>query len=67
MENAAVAAEEAAEAFESMKKGIADSIEGSISMLDEFSGGTEATAEEIQKNLDSQIEGISKWSENIRM
>lgn len=67
MENAAVAAEEAAEAFESMKKGIADSIEGSISMLDEFSGGTEATAEEIQKNLDSQIEGISKWSENMQV
>lgn len=66
LENVSMAAEEAAQAFGDMKEGIADSIKNSVSMLDEFSGGAEATAEEIKKNLDSQIEGVSQWSENMK-
>lgn len=60
------ASDEMSDAFNDLKDNISDSIENSISMLDEFSGGTEVTAEEIKKNLDSQIEGISGWSENMQ-
>ena len=66
LEASTVAAEEAAQAFDDLKESISDSIENSISMLNEFSGGTEVTAEEIKKNLDSQIDGISNWSDNMQ-
>lgn len=64
--NTTVASEEMIDAFNDLKDNISDSIENSISMLDEFSGGTEVTAEEIKKNLDSQIDGISNWSDNMQ-
>lgn len=54
------------EAYDNMQQGIADAIENSISFFDEFSGGTEVTAEQIKDNLDSQIEGIRNWSENMQ-
>lgn len=60
------ASDEMSDAFNDLKDNISDSIENSISMLDEFSGGTEVTAEEIKKNLDSQIDGISNWSDNMQ-
>lgn len=65
-EDAAGAVDEAAEAFNDLKESVADSIESSVNMLSEFSGGTEVTAEEIKKNLDSQIEGISGWADNMK-
>lgn len=54
------------EAYDNMQQGIADAIENSISFFDEFSGGTEVTSEQIKANLDSQIEGIQNWSENMQ-
>ena len=69
-EEAAAAVTEATsqiiDAYGTMRDGIADAIEGSISFFDEFSGGTEVTSEEIKANLDSQIEGIQNWSENMQ-
>lgn len=54
------------EAYDNMQQGIADAIENSISFFDEFSGGTEVTSDQIKANLDSQIEGIQNWSENMQ-
>lgn len=65
-EEQAAAVTAISEAYEEMRDSISDAIEDSISMFDEFSGGTEVTAEQIQSNLDSQIEGITQWSENMQ-
>lgn len=54
------------EAYDSMKGSIEDSIDSSISMFDEFSGGTAVSSDQILSNLQSQIDGISKWSENMQ-
>lgn len=59
------ASREIAEAYQGMRDSIADSIKGSVSLFEEFSGGTEVTAEQVKTNLDSQIEGISNWEENM--
>lgn len=65
-EATAEAAEEIAQAYEDMRSSIEESIKGSVDMFEEFSGGTEVTAQEVIQNLDSQISGISNWSENIQ-
>lgn len=57
--------EDLTDAAEDMRKGIEDAMEGAVSAFDEFNAGTEVTAEEIIKNLDSQIEGLSSWSDNM--
>lgn len=63
---AAEAAEEAADAYEAMRVSIANSIEESVDLFDKFSGGAEISAKDVVKNLDSQIDGIGKWSDNMQ-
>lgn len=53
------------DAYSDMRDGIADSIKGSMSLFDEFSGGEETSASKINQNLESQITGIEQWSENM--
>ena len=53
------------EAAEQMRQGIEDSMKGAVSAFEEFNGGAEVTAEEVIKNLDSQIEGLTEWSANM--
>ena len=60
------ASKEIVEAYENMRDGIASSIEGSISLFDEFSGGAEVSAKEMISNLDSQIDGITNWKDNMK-
>lgn len=65
-DDAVNASVEISEAFLDMSESIANSVEGSISMLDKFNGGAEVSAEKIQENLQSQIDGIETWSENMQ-
>ncbi|MFR8171209.1 MAG: phage tail tape measure protein [Marvinbryantia sp.] len=61
------ASEKIAEAYSNMRDSIAGSIEGTVSLFDEFSGGAEVTADEILTNLESQKAGIEQWSENMKI
>lgn len=58
--------EEMEKEYNKMYESISESISGSTSMLKEFSGGTEITAQQIKDNLDSQIKGIGDWSANLQ-
>ena len=59
------AVEEQQEAYAELEESIRGSIKNSISLLEEFSGGTEITSQEILSNLNSQIEGMTKWADNM--
>lgn len=59
------ATEEQAEAYEELKQSISDSVSNSISMFDEFSGGEKITSKEILENLNSQIDGMTNWADNM--
>lgn len=65
-EDAKAAAQEIVDAYSDMRDGIEDSIKGSMSLFDEFSGGEAISAETINTNLESQIQGITQWSENMK-
>lgn len=43
-----------------------DSIEGAISLFQEFNKQTELTSDQLLSNMRSQIEGISEWSSQIQ-
>lgn len=69
-EAAEVTAEAAAqqtEAYLNLRNAIEESVSSSISLLQEFSGGTKLTAEEILNNLNSQIDGLSAWADNMEI
>lgn len=59
------AVEEQQEAYAELEESIRGSIKNSISLLEEFSGGTEITSQEILHNLNSQIEGMTNWADNM--
>lgn len=59
------AAELMKEKYDELTESIRGNVESSISALNEFSGGTEITAEEMRNNLDSQIEGLTTWKDNL--
>jgi phage-related minor tail protein len=54
------------QAYVAMQQSIASSIDNTISVFDEFNGGTEISAKQVEKNLQSQIDGVNNWSENMK-
>ena len=59
------ATEEIATDWEAVKESIGRSIESSISLFEQFDGGTKISADKMEKNLDSQITGITNWQTNL--
>lgn len=59
--------EEAIAAYEEMKEGLKDTIESQIDLFSEFSAETKLSTDEILKNMQSQVDGITQWSENIAL
>lgn len=43
-----------------------DSIQGAISLFDEFNKQTELTSDQLLANMRSQIEGVSEWANQIQ-
>lgn len=53
-------------AFYDLRDSVRESMQDSVSFMEEFSGGTKITADEMLKNLTSQKEGIANWAENMQ-
>lgn len=53
--------------FEETKSSIQQSLEQKINMFDVFNGGDDSTVEEINKNLESQLEGIKNYKANLEI
>lgn len=58
--------EEQKEAYEEMRNAIETAVDSSLSAFDEFNGGTEISTGKVLENLTSQLNGISKWSDNLK-
>lgn len=56
---------EVKKAFQDMEKGIGDAVKSSISFFEEFNGGSDTNLDTVIGNLESQVEGLSKWKENM--
>ena len=60
-EMAGTAEQELGEMYEEMSEVIA----GQIDLFSKFRGETELTAQELLENMQSQVDGITEWSENL--
>ncbi len=58
-------AQEIVDAYDGVKEGLEDSIEGSISIFDKFAEQTPITINEMIENLESNITEIAKWEDNM--
>ena len=56
---------EQAQAYEEFKNVISESLGEAISLTEEFSGGTEISAKKVLENLNSQINGMTTWADNM--
>ena len=55
----------AAEKMTQLLESIQSSVESSISLFSKFDAGEKTSAEELLKNLDSQINGVTNWEANL--
>ena len=58
-------AQEIVDAYDGVKEGLEDSIEGSISIFDKFAEQTPISINEMIENLDSQITALNDWKTNM--
>lgn len=68
-ENSAAAAQEAAsqiaETYAGIQEQTAQVLESQMNMFEEFNAGTEISKETLLANMQSQIDGVTNWAENM--
>lgn len=70
MEDLGESANYATENIEETKNAVAelaDKIRGQINIFKEFSKGQEISAEDMLKNMRSQVQGVAEWAANLRI
>ena len=56
----------AQEAYEEMYGNLAETISDQMNLFEEFSGKAELSTKELLNNMQSQVDGISKWADNLQ-
>lgn len=49
----------------SMQDSVKSSLESQMNMFEEFNGGTEVTTQTLLDNMQSQVDGVTQWEQNI--
>ena len=57
--------EEVSDALIKARQDIVDNIKSQMNIFDEFERKTDLTAEEVLKNMQSQVDGVAEWSANL--
>ena len=60
-------AEEANTAFQEMQDNVRSSVESQLDIFAKFQKGTEISTKDLLSNMQSQIDGISEWAENMEL
>lgn len=55
----------AQEAYAEMYASLVETISGQMSLFDEFNGKVEISSQQLINNMQTQVDGITKWSDNI--
>lgn len=58
--------ETAQAAYEEMYGNLAETISDQLNLFDEFSGKAELSTQELLNNMQSQVDGISEWADNLQ-
>lgn len=54
-------------AFNEMYADLSEVIKNQMNLFDEFQSKSQLTTDELLKNMQSQVDGITKWSENLSL
>lgn len=57
---------EVVEAFRTMKESVQDSLESQMNMFEKFEAGEKVSTENLLKNMQSQLDGVRNWSDNLQ-
>lgn len=58
---------EAQEAFAEMYDSVSETVTNQMNLFDEFDGKAELSTEKLLSNMESQITGITQWSDNMKV
>lgn len=58
-------ASQIAETYTSLKESVTGALESQMNMFEEFSAGTEISTYDLLHNMQSQIDGVSNWADNM--
>lgn len=53
------------EAFEAMYEDLSETIQSQMNLFDEFTTKSQLTTEELLANMQSQIDGVTNWADNL--
>lgn len=54
-----------AESVNQIKDSVQDSIESQMNMFEEFNAGTELSTQKMLENMQSQVDGVTQWEQNL--
>ena len=57
----------ASQAFQEMYESVAESVENQISLFSKFNGEAELTTQDLLSNMQSQVDGITQWADNMEL
>lgn len=57
---------EAQQAYQEMAENLNETITSQMSLFEEFDAKSELSTQQLLANMESQVEGISQWSDNIK-
>ncbi len=55
----------ASQAFQEMYDSVAESVQNQISLFAQFNGGAELSTQDLLNNMQSQVDGITQWADNL--
>ncbi|WP_095171010.1 MULTISPECIES: phage tail tape measure protein [Blautia] len=61
----ATAAQTIVETYMGMQETVSDVLESQMNMFEEFNAGADISSEELLNNMQSQIEGVTNWADNM--
>lgn len=60
-----IAAQTIADTYTDMQQRVSEVLESQMNMFEEFNGGVQLSSEQLLANMQSQIEGVTNWADNM--
>ena len=54
-----------AESVNQIKESVQESVESQMNMFEEFNAGTELSTQKMLENMQSQVDGVTQWEQNL--
>ena len=64
-ESNAIAVQTIADTYTSMQQKVSEVLESQMNMFEQFNAGTEISSQQLLQNMQSQIDGVSNWADNM--